>query len=85
MTVPSSLPARKSSGRTEAKMSSTTRDDFSSVTRLPTWAANVITVNMTTISAKKVVSRRVNSCSVSSPSMSLMSTGTTLICGEAAS
>jgi len=40
--LPSSFPAKKSSGRTVERMISTTRDDFSSVIRDPTLAANII-------------------------------------------
>ena len=52
--LPRSFPARKFSGRTLDRMISITRDDFSSVTRLPTIAANVI-MNIIMMSTPKVI------------------------------
>ena len=53
--LPRSFPARKSTGRTEDRMISTTREDFSSVTRAPTRPAKVMIDIMTTKVAMKTV------------------------------
>ena len=68
MVLPKILPAKKSTGRTEDKIISTTREDFSSVTRPPIRPAKVMTEKTTTIAAMRTVATPAIFCSVSSSS-----------------